>query len=89
MARGDEFIFPVSFLITRENVVDIFQLLLNGAIQQQPVKPTVTMSPIIDEKSYVRRCSPNDQFSSGLKSVHTYDIAVIVPEQPYWHVRLP
>ena len=44
IARGDELILPVSFLVTKENVVDIFHLLLKGAIQSPPVKPTVTMS---------------------------------------------
>ena len=42
-ARGDEFTSPVSALTVREKVVDIFQLLLKGCIQQQLVKPIVNM----------------------------------------------
>ena len=83
IARGDELILPVSFLVTKENVVDIFQLLLKGEIQAAPVNPIVTMSLAVPEKSSVKRPSPNDQFSSILKSVHMYGKFLIIPEQPY------
>ena len=69
IARGVELIRPVSFLLVKLNVVGTFHLLSKGEIQALPEKVIVT-PPETEEKLCARRRSPNDQFSSMLKSVH-------------------
>ena len=82
IALGVELIRPVSFLLTKENVVGTFHLLPNGEIQAFPEKPIVTVLLAELEKSYVTRFSPNDQFSDKLKSVQMYEPEATIPEQP-------
>ena len=43
MARGVELMRPVSFLFVKENLMYIFQYELNGLVQQQPKKFTITI----------------------------------------------
>ena len=82
IARGLEFMSPVSLLLVKENVVGRFQLLLNGASQALPEKPIVTVELEVLENVKECRFSPNDQFSVALKSVQMNDIGAISPEHP-------
>ena len=82
IARGLEFIRPVSFRLAKENVLIRLYEPPNGAIQAEPAKRIVIVEDEALEKAYESLFSPKDQFSVSLKSVQIYLIGVSIPEHP-------